>query len=64
MSLRVLRQDDESWRDCVIRYAEPWGLEDECLEIYDEELAKGATEAQAAWAACYEWDVLDFVDDD
>lgn len=63
MSLRIARREDETWRDCVIRYAEPWGLEDECLEIYVEELNKGTPEPDAAWAACYEWDVLDFVDD-
>jgi len=63
MALGITRKENESWRECLIRYAEPWGLEDECLEIFDEELAKGQPEPDAAWAACYEWDVLDLVDE-
>ncbi len=63
MSLRVQRREGETWQDCVVRYAQPWGLEQECLEVYDELISKGEDEGQAAFWACEEWDVLDFVDD-
>lgn len=63
MGLVVKRQEDETWREAVIRYAKPYGLERECLEIYDADVSNGTDESRAAWNALYEWDVLEFVDD-
>jgi hypothetical protein len=55
------RSEDESWRSAVERIAKVYGLDQECLEIFDEEVGRGTAEAKAAWDALYEWDCLDFV---
>lgn len=60
----LTRKPGETWRECVDRYARAQGLENECLEWYDDELRSGATEARAAWNALYEWDCLDLEDRD
>lgn len=44
--------------DCVERVAGEHGLEEECLNIFDEEVLNGMNPADAAWDALYEWDCL------
>lgn len=56
------RRDDESWRDCAIRYARRYGLEREVLEQFDAAIAAGAHDAQACMHALDEWDLLDYRD--
>jgi hypothetical protein len=53
------RLEGEKWRDAVKRIAAQFGLEEECLEEYDE-AAKNDDDADAAWGALYEWDVLSY----
>ncbi len=57
MSLYISKHPNETWREAVIRHARPYGLDTECLEIFDEQVASGRPEDEAAFAACYEWDV-------
>jgi hypothetical protein len=64
MSLVAKREKHETWRQAVERIAKPYGLERDCLEVFDQERASGVPEGKAAWNALYEWDCLDFVDDD
>lgn len=62
VGLGLSREDGETWKDAALRMARPWGLEIEVAEWYDSEVARGEPEDQAAWAACYEWDVPALVD--
>lgn len=55
--LKAVCNADESWRECVIRNARPYGLEAECLEIFDREVSRGTEKAEAAFIAMYEWDL-------
>lgn len=50
MSLRIRRAEGETWREAAARYG----------KAHDLELDNGIDEGEAAWNACYEWDVLDF----
>lgn len=59
MSLGIKRNPSETWLDCALRYAKPYGLEQEIRTAYEREIKDGATEDIAAWRACYEWDVCD-----
>lgn len=52
----------ESWRESVERIARKHGLVSECLEIFDEETARGVEAGKAAWTALYDWDCLDLVE--
>jgi hypothetical protein len=59
VSLGFERNHGETWRDAVKRVASRYGLEQECLETFDDDVEHGEPEDRAAWAALYEWDVLD-----
>lgn len=61
MPLRATRNEGETWRQAVERKASEHGLAEECLTVFDREVASGTDEATAAWGALYEWDVLDYV---
>lgn len=63
MPLRVARKEGETWRECIERYAKPHGLETEVLSLYDRYVNSGDPEHQAAFDACYEWDICDFVEE-
>lgn len=58
--LYLQRLQGETWRDALIRIAKHYYLEEECLEVFDREIAEGVPEDRAAWNAAYEWDVLSF----
>jgi hypothetical protein len=48
----------------VERIAGKYGLENECLEVFDTLIKEGKTEeGQAAWAALYDWDCTDWEPD-
>src|SRR5262245_48362987 len=47
----VVRLNGENWRDCAIRYGLRWGLGVEVGKYFDEEIAIGANEENAAWMA-------------
>lgn len=60
MSLYCERHEGESWRDAVKRIAGKYGLEDECLDAFNECLEDGDSEDKAAWNALCEWDCLEY----
>lgn len=62
VGLGMTKEKDETWRECALRYARPWGMEHEVAETYDAEIRSGSDEAEAAWTACYEWDVLSLIE--
>lgn len=66
MPLKAMRMDGESWRECVRRYAEPYGMEDDALDSFDNYLLsnEGKTEADAASFALYTWDLMDYVEEE
>lgn len=48
----------------MLRYAAEYGgLEVEVEWAYQKSLNQGLSEQDAAWAALYEWDLLDYVDE-
>lgn len=58
IGLRAARWPNETWRECVNRNAAAYGLQEECLSIFDRlTTAEGIDEHQAAWNAMYEWDL-------
>lgn len=59
---RINRLPEETWREAVKRIAGKYGMEMECLEWFDSEIASGTEEDQAAFAALSEWDCLELAD--
>jgi hypothetical protein len=59
VGLKITREEGESWLDCAMRYAKVFGLEEEVRRDYDEAIGRGLPEDEAAFEACYEWDVCD-----
>lgn len=57
--LSCRRMGAETWRQAVERIAGKYGLQAECLQAFDIEIAGGCDEQEAAWHALYEWDCLD-----
>lgn len=64
-NLLLRRNENETWLQAALRLAKPWGVEAEIQESYDSAIAEGISEAQAAFDACYDWDIceLERVDD-
>jgi len=59
IALGLRKRDDETWLDAALRMAKPWGLEHEIRTWYGYAIENGRPEDEAAWDACYEWDVLE-----
>ena len=53
--------DDATWFDTALRYAAPYGLEKEVTAYYEMFIKEGMQPNEAAYEACYEWDLLDLV---
>lgn len=64
MPLGIRKNVDETWRECAIRYGKKYGLQDEVETYFDAAVKRGTPEDEAAFYACGEWDVLDFIPDD
>ena len=59
--LSIEKRENETWLECAIRYAKPYGLEIEVKECYEENIKHGyLEESTCAYMACEEWDVIDF----
>lgn len=58
--LVLKRWENESWKDCAIRYAKHYGLEEEVLADYEKYINNAAPEEDAAFWACENWDILDY----
>jgi hypothetical protein len=59
MALIVKRNEEETWLEAVVRLAAPYGLETEVREEYEDSIAQGQSEEQAALNAAIEWDVAE-----
>lgn len=59
VGLRLERMENETWKEAALRVAKAHGLEGEVDESYKKHIEEGDSEEQAAWAACYDWDLLD-----
>jgi len=62
-SLRLKRRPDETWKECAVRCAKSYGLDRIVGEFYDIFIEHGMSEERAAFSACYEWDVCEYVED-
>lgn len=61
MRIGATRQEGETWRQCVERYAQPYGLQRECLEIFDAAVKADEKERDAACGALAAYDLLEIV---
>ena len=59
IGLKITRNEGETWFECAMRYAKVYGLEEEVRRDYDEAIERGLPEDEAAFEACYEWDVCE-----
>lgn len=64
IGLRIKRTDDETWLECALRYGSKFGVEVEVREAYDHYITEGDTEEEAAFSACYDWDICEVVEDE
>ncbi len=63
IGIGVRKNADETWRECVIRYASAQGLENECLDLFDRDVKDGIPEDRAALDSLNDWDCAElFVD--
>lgn len=58
IALNLRKQEGETWKEAMLRHARPYGLEGDVLETFTRLTGDGLSEAQAAWDALYEWDLL------
>jgi hypothetical protein len=63
MPLVAKRKLTETWRDAVARRARERAVEAECLRTFDEFLARGQPEAEAAYRSLSRFDALFAVPD-
>jgi hypothetical protein len=63
MSLVLKKGGHATWREAALAQGARYGLESDVAEAFDKYIAAGDSETAAAWAACYDWDVLDLTDD-
>jgi len=59
IKIGLTRQENETWLEAALRYAKPWGLENEIKMTYEQQIELGATEADAALEAVCSWDVAE-----
>lgn len=60
MPLVLRKFENETWLEAALRRADEYELGGEVLQAYDAGRKNGESEADAAWGACYEWDVLEY----
>jgi hypothetical protein len=63
MGLVLKKREGETWREAALRQAKKHRMESKVAQEYDHYLSCGHEPCRAAWCACYEWDVLDFIDE-
>lgn len=59
----ITRAENESWLECALRHARPYGLEEEIRAEYTANIRAGLPEKDAALVACIEWDVALLAED-
>lgn len=62
--LKLSRKMDQTWREAAIAQGARFGMGTEVAESFDAFVSNGTAEEWAAFDACADWDVLDFVDDE
>lgn len=61
MALVIRKQgDEETWRECALRYGKKYGLEAEVRDEFDKAVKRGSDEREAALCACLEWDIAEY----
>lgn len=60
----IRRREDETWLEAALRLARPYQLEKEVREDYERFVSRGVSDEEAAWAAAYEWDIAEIIEDD
>jgi hypothetical protein len=58
--LTLKRKQNQTWLEAGIELAKSYRLAEEFLSAYHTYRKQGATEADAVWSACYDWDILDY----
>jgi hypothetical protein len=58
-TFKIQRLPGESWRDCVKRIGLKYGLDHEVLTDFDRNVGAGEPEDEAAFNACWSWDVCE-----
>ena len=66
MGLRVTKRESETWKQAIIRYTRGsrYIAPSDVLNSYELFRREGQNEANAAYSALSEWDMLDSVDED
>jgi len=60
MAQTFRKQEGETWKEAMLRYARPYRMERDVLGTFTRLVKDGLSEAEAAWDALYEWDLLGF----
>ena len=58
-TFKIARIAGETWRECAARIGRKYGLEHEVLAEFDKNVAAGDPEDDAAFNACWDWDVCE-----
>lgn len=64
MNLGFEIRENESLRECIIRYAKPHGLERKCIKVFEMEAGRGKSEFLASMYALSDYDLLEVTPDD
>ena len=57
-SFKIYRRSYETWKQCIIRFAKPFGLQDDVLNSFHTYTNSGMKQELAAYHACYDWNVV------
>lgn len=60
---QITKRPDETWLEAILRYAKPYGLQEEVVMEYLKQRNLDKPEDEAALIACEDWDVADPDDD-
>jgi hypothetical protein len=60
MPLTLKRKQNQTWFEAALDQAKSYNLAEEFLSAYQAYIKLGATEEDAVWSACYDWDILDY----
>ncbi len=60
MPLVLHKKEGETWKQAALRQASSFKLQDEVTTAYNNYTKNGMPKEEAAWCACYDWDLLDY----
>lgn len=64
MAIVMTRNDGESWFEAAMRHARAVGLQEEVYDCIEQFMLEGDSEEEACWCALFEWDLLEFKEDE